>query len=87
MFECHITCNLADAEGAQIVAEELNWSTSQIERDPVLGKGSYFYLTSHEKDFLRLFGRMQSATNVLRLRGIAVVRQKIEAILYDRKML
>lgn len=85
MFECHITCNLADAVAAAAVAEELHWSTSEIERDPVLGKASYFYLTSHDTDLTRMQTRMAAARVNLIAAGVPVVREKIEVIIYDTK--
>lgn len=84
-FECHITVLLENAEIAQSVADAYNWHTSQIERDPVLGKASYFYLTEHSDNLEELFEEMRECSTALRMRGIKVVREKIEAILYDTK--
>lgn len=85
MLECHITCNFADKDMAQEVAEHLHWTTSEIERDPVLGKASYFYLTTHGTDVQAMFSRMEHADIVLRTSGVISVRKKIELIIYDTK--
>jgi hypothetical protein len=86
VYECHITIALADAEIGEKVAEKFHWSTSQIERDPVLGKASYFYLTTHSKDFAEIEDRMNVATETLGLLGALVIREKIEQIIYDTKL-
>jgi len=85
MFECHITIGLADAELGEEIAQQLHWSTSQIERDPVLGKASYFYLTTHENNLVRIKLRMEYASKMLRECGVLVIREKIEHIVYDTK--
>lgn len=84
-FECHITVGLEDAINAQDIADARGWSTSQIERDPVLGKASYFYLTRHGRDLEDIFDQMRGCVTHLNMRQIPVIRSKIEAILYDTK--
>ena len=86
MFECHITCALADAKKCETVADRLHWSTSQIERDPVLGKASYFYLTSHSRDLTEMTTRMRAAVQGLEQLGVQVLREKIEVIIHDTKV-
>lgn len=85
-YECHITCHQADAAVATSVAEALHWKTSEIARDPVLGQATYFYLTSHGKTFEHLFGRMREAVAALKAKGLEVVREKIEHIVFDTKL-
>lgn len=84
-YECHITCALKDAVIAEQVAHEHHWSTSQIERDPVLGKASYFYLTTHDQEFMHLYQRMASTVRALADQGVSVVREKIELIMHDKR--
>lgn len=84
-YECHITCHLKDAKIAEKVAVDLHWKTSEIARDPVLGKDSYFYLTSHSLDYNSMFSRMEQAAIQLREAGVEVLREKIEHIVYDTK--
>lgn len=87
LFECHITLNLSDKEIGEEVAKELHWKTSEIERDPVLGKDSYFYLTTHENDYVRIYDKMKYTVSELDEHfGVRVVREKIELIMYDTKV-
>ena len=65
---------------------ELHWKTSEIARDPLLGDKNYFYLTSHSKDFLEIWKKMENARDTLIQIGVPVIREKIELIIYDTKM-
>lgn len=85
MFECHITCNLKDEVVCEQIASQCHWKTSKIDGDPVLGKKAFFYFTSHDTDLSRMMVRMNNVCNTLRARGIPVLREKIEVIIYDRK--
>lgn len=85
MFEVHITCFQKDAEAATRVAAAEHWKTSQIAGDPVLGKDTYFYLTTHGADLPRTMGRLALASTLLKEAGVEVVREKIEVIIYDTK--
>lgn len=85
MFECHVTLNLSDKEIGEQLGTEFHWSTSEIERDPVLGKASYFYLTTHDTDLQRMYRRMDTIVAAAKARGIFVVREKIEVIIHDTK--
>lgn len=84
-FECHITVDLAHVEQATKAAELLAWKTSEIARDPVLGQASYFYLTKHDVDYIRLFDSMRILSQLLQNYDVPVIRQKIELIMYDTK--
>lgn len=86
MFECHITIAVKDAEIGEEVAKEHHWKTSEIQRDPVLGKDSYFYLTTHNKTFLEIYSRMEEVINSLKEYGVPIIREKIELIVYDTKV-
>lgn len=77
LFECHITCRVGDAAICESVAEAAHWKTSQIERDPLLGDDTYFYLTTHGSSFIGINRRMNIVANELRFRGAEVVREKI----------
>lgn len=85
MYECHITLSTKDAAAATEVATRLHWKTSEIARDPVLGDETYFYLTSHapKEDAMRY--RLQCCATALRSKGIHMIRQKIEHIIFDAK--
>jgi hypothetical protein len=83
MYECHITVNTKDAEVATEVAHGAGWHTSQIARDPVLGEDTHFYLTAHGTEYPRLYDRMAAVRQTLKLRGVFVLREKIEHIIHD----
>lgn len=85
MYECHITTTVAHAEEATRLAASFGWKTSEIKRDPVLGDGSYFYLTAHHKNFREMYGAMRMVAGELRAAGCGVLREKIEHIVYDTK--
>lgn len=99
-YECHITCSVEHAEAATQVARELHWKTSEIARDPVLGNATYFYLTTHSREeYLdadpdrrtdsladtQIYQRMKAAVLRLTQLGVPVIREKIEAIVFDTK--
>lgn len=84
-FECHITVHTDHAEVATRIAKNLHWKTSEIARDPVLGDKNFFYLTTHDNDFGRMYQRMRQCCHELTVEGVPVLREKIEAILHDTK--
>ena len=84
-FECHITVSVSDAELASAIAKDMNWSTSQIARDPILGDDTYFYLTCHSESYLHIHNKMQSTTQWLFKNKIPVIRNKIELIMHDHR--
>lgn len=84
-FECHITCNLEDHAEAQKVADENDWKTSEIARDPILGQATYFYLTLHDDSFIDLYRYMENMEERLVEVGVVPVRKKIELTLFDTK--
>lgn len=84
-YECHITCYLSDAKIAASVAQQFGWKTSEIARDPLLGDGTYFYLTKHADDYMTLYVEMSVAVVTLLRSDAFVVRQKIEHIVFDTK--
>lgn len=85
-YECHITCRQVDAEAAAAVAQAKHWKTSEIARDPVLGQATYYYLTSHSDDYMIMFRRMKEAVTALKEVDAWVLREKIELIMYDSKV-
>lgn len=85
-YECHITLSTADAPAASVIARTLHWKTSEIARDPVLGEDTFYYLTSHDIDYDRMFDRMEMCCMVLRASGVNIIREKIELIVHDTKM-
>ncbi len=86
LFECHITVSTDDAEIATQVAKDKHWKTSEIARDPVLGDSTFFYLTTHSKDYNEMWARLREAADQLAYDGVGVLREKIELIMYDTKV-
>lgn len=86
LFECHITCPLKYKEWCEKIAKATKWKTSEIERDPVLGKDSFFYLTTHSDDYMVLYNRMKRTVEYLNQVDNIVIREKIELIMYDTKV-
>lgn len=85
MFECHITCDLADEEVVEAVAKDHHWKTSTIDGDPVLGQKAFIYLTAYDVELPRMMHRMSAACGALQGFGVRSLREKIEVIIYDRK--
>lgn len=85
LFECHVTVPRQHAAEAEKVAKEVHWKFSQIDGDPVLGKETFAYLTTHDTDYSRMMRRMSSLSDRLDGLGVEVLREKIELIMYDTK--
>ena len=82
-FEIHLTVAQEDAAAAELAAVKLHWKTSEIARDPVLGKKTYFYLTTHTSDIGTAYDKIAAASEELESRGVALIREKIELIVHD----
>ena len=85
IFECHITVPISQAEAASRIAINEGWKTSAIERDPILGDDTHFYLTAHGHDFVLLQQKMNLAHFMLGAARVHVRRCKIEAIIIDQR--
>ena len=85
MYECHVTLHNPNKEICELIAKDFKWKTSEIERDPVLGNDTFFYFTSHSKNFVALMEEMQELENQLTIAEQTVIRKKIELIIYDTK--
>jgi hypothetical protein len=53
--------------------------------DPVLGNGTYFYLTTHSNEEIEIRRRMYAAKRALDSAGASVLRMKIEEIVLDTR--
>jgi hypothetical protein len=84
-YECHITVDARNAEAATAIAKRLGWKTSQIDGDPLLGDKVFFYLTKHARAFQTILHDMLETGTILEAAGIALIRQKIELIVFDTK--
>lgn len=84
-YEAHIT---ADQQFHRQM-EELAWGGwvySQITGCPILGQGTYCYLTGyHPKDRKVLLEELNAICTKLNRAGVPVLRAKIEHIVYDTK--
>lgn len=83
--EAHITLNQADRKVAEDIAAQFGWVFSEISGCPILGQGTYCYLTGYDPDAIVLFSEMATIAAVCRGRGLTVHREKIERIVYDSK--
>jgi len=85
-YEAHITCDKQYAREVEQVAEATGWVFSVISGCPILGQGTYCYLTNYNKDNpALLLASMQGVSRGLQDRGVSVLRSKIEHIVYDSK--
>jgi len=86
LYECHITVLIQPdrIKEYEVLGKEMKWKTSYIAGDPVMGDNmTYFYFTRHHTDYNELYSEMQAASRMI---NIGVVREKIEAIVYDTKL-
>lgn len=84
-YEAHVTIGLRHAKVAGPIGERLGWKTSQIARDAILGDDTFFYFTRHSQDGFSLMDRVEELRRELRRTDVPVLREKIEAILYDTR--
>lgn len=87
-FECHITCEGDKVEIAKAVAE-IGWIFSAIDNDIVLGAGVKSYATKHvnaEKYSQQsVTDSLMFAKDALILRGVKVIRAKVELVVFDER--
>jgi hypothetical protein len=84
-FEAHITCDKEDAKQVEDIAQDTGWFFSVIAGCPLLGKGTYCYLTNYDSDEQALLGSMQNVQRQLHRHNIVEKRMKIERIIFDTK--
>lgn len=89
IYEAHITITAEFSQRLIALLEDgafKAWKFSQIHGDITLGDKLYCYLTKHSRDVFALKQELDQAANSLRSHfGFLVVREKIEAIIYDTK--
>ena len=86
-YECHITMLGAPAY-LKSITEALKWKFSCIDGDPVLGAGVKCYATMHYsslKTRAHVIERVNAVAESLTRLGAAVIRRKVEYVLYDSK--
>lgn len=84
-FEAHLTLPRLQYSTAQPVAEQRGFHMSNITDDEVMGEGARAYCTKSADDFQTLLHELNQLSIALRLVGVLVLREKIEAILLDRR--
>ena len=86
-YEAHITFSRDWIQTIAVVwaVTQQGWKLSKFDADPVLGDKPYAYLTHYDTDAIALLDQMQRIANALRETGVPVIREKIEAIVYDTK--
>lgn len=83
-FECHITI-MGLPRLVQKAVEEVGWSFSHIDGDPVLGASSFCYATNHYDELMEAKVALDSATVQLIGRNLKVLRIKIEHVVFDKR--
>jgi hypothetical protein len=85
-FEAHMTFPKEAYQHVDTLGTVHGWTFSQITGCPMLGQGTYCYLTGYSKDDPGLLRRiMEQITADAFLLGIEPLRCKIEHIVYDSK--
>ena len=83
--EAHITLAQADRKTAERIADQFGWVFSEISGCPILGQGTYCYLTGYDPDAATLLAEIDTVAAACRREGLTVHREKIERIVYDTK--
>jgi hypothetical protein len=88
-YEAHLTFDKSHAAAVEGYAETIrgwNWVYSVITGCPILGSGTYCYLTGYNKDNPKaLKADMDAIAIDLKGMDVPCLRSKIEHIVYDSK--
>lgn len=84
-YEAHITAPDASHETVRKAGEALGWKFSRITGCPLLGPGTYCYLTGYATEVGTIRKLLDAAVVQLERDGIPVLRAKIERIVYDTR--
>lgn len=85
-YEAHMTFDREYATAVRDAGENVGMCFSIITGCPLLGQGTYCYLTAYDKDHPEfLVGNMQNVEKTLLSQGVPTLRSKVEHILYDTK--
>lgn len=86
-YEAHLTFDkIHGTEIAKLAESNPPWVFSQITGCPLLGPGTYCYLTGYDKQSpLTLLADMERLGTLCEAQGIPVLRSKIERIVFDSK--
>lgn len=86
-YECHITL-FGNKEEIKAIVEDEGWKFSAIDGDPVLGGGVHCYATHHYGKHYEegsVVNLMNFKATIFKNRGLQVLRQKVEYVVYDTK--
>lgn len=84
-YECHVTMT-GDMAAAHARTNVLGWKFSQIDGDPNLGDGVKMYATRQFKgtmDKNEVLGLLKDAADFLEDDLVAVLRRKVELVIFD----
>jgi hypothetical protein len=84
-YEAHLTYDQDWSKALRDWADDSWWVFSEISGCPILGQGTYCYLTGYDPDPQILLDEMNANIEDLRLLGMEPLRAKIEHIVYDTK--
>jgi hypothetical protein len=84
-YESHITCDKQHAEIVEALGNYFGFKYSVIAGCPLLGSGTYCYLTGYDTDAPRLRAIVQDCAQTLRNKNVEPLRLKIEQIIWDTK--
>lgn len=87
-YECHITC-LGSVDEVAPAVEQIGWTFSAIDGDPELGPGVKCYATRQFNERLGLDGavmEVSEAARKLRAMRVTITREKVEHVVYDRRV-
>jgi hypothetical protein len=85
-YEAHLTFDQKHEQEVRAASKATSWKFSVITGCPVLGQGTYCYLSGYNPDSPHfLLGQMGMVILSLEKFGIVPLRSKIEHIVYDTK--
>jgi hypothetical protein len=86
-YECHVTLrpDPAKREVVERIAYQLQFKTSVLLGDAVMGDERLLYCTGHSADSRKMYERMDALVSALRINGCQVLRQKIEHVILDER--
>lgn len=86
-YEAHLTYAKEHRAAVQQIGDhpEFAWVFSEITGCPILGQGTYCYLTGYDSDPVELRRRMQRVADQLAEHAAVPLRMKIEHIVFDTK--
>lgn len=85
-YECHVTFKQQPGVDTKAAVQAIGWTYSAIDGDPILGDGVKAYATKHfnkSKPLQDVKDELDIAAGELRTFGAAVIRKKIELVVYD----